>query len=932
MAQNLTFNLDVDTNQAVSSINTFFNTFDQGAAKAKNQLNQAFGQTLQTTVEINLKNGELVASKIQKAGQESKKLEQAVKAINGEFGKTPNQLRAQLRLLKDLQGNTQKYGRDGKKLSKDWELVTRRIKEASNELKKMTALRPFEAMKQSLTGIVGKFALVQTLANAATSALMGIGRAGQEFVAMSVRMETLQLQLEAFTGGALGAQKAFDEFTTLASQSPFNLEQIADAGRIMMAFGLSTNEAVTATRQLTTAAAATGGNLNNLARNLGQIQAQGQAYTRDLTQFAIQGIPIWGEMSKVTGKSVQELKKMASEGQISFDIVTRALENLTGEGTEFAEIAERMQETFAGRFAKIEASLNALGLSFINTFNAIDKSLGSLVSGSMKAVADIIMSIAKNLPTITSAFIGLAAAAGMFFTISNWSAISNGITGAVFMLRLFLATQMKTITAQTVFNALSGNWPAIVAAIAAGGVAYAALSSSIEGATDAQSDYAAVLKDVETITGELTDKERERYEMLGLASKEELDNYDRVKAKRDEELKARDAAIAQLEKMRDKIKENADEEVAAIRVVLDAQRERADEMREAQNAELDRVRERHDAALAAIDAEIGLLREKTKEEEALYNFQKRELEARIQSGQLQGEELLRAKARLSRMERQEKIAELLAKRSETQASNEKEIKEIKAKQEKQMEAILEKQEDNEKRIKSIRAEEAKRTKEITDQIKAAQGMTDTIDTSSRAVAQQIGLVKRLSSDYAQTSKEVDNLAESIRGAVAAQLRLNAARAAAAKTQSSGTGSSSGSSPGSGTLSARASGGPVSGGTSYQVNELGKEAFLSAAGKLSMINAPAFGTWKAPSSGTVIPAHLTKQLNVPTGGVNLSGSASSNAARSSSGGMASMISAIRGSMGGGDTFNQSVTVQSSNPTQAANNMMVEMTRLKRRRFR
>ena len=80
MAQNLTFNLDVDTNSAVSSINQFFNSFDQGAARAKSQLNQAFGQTLETNVQINLKNGELVARKIQNINQESKKLETAVSA------------------------------------------------------------------------------------------------------------------------------------------------------------------------------------------------------------------------------------------------------------------------------------------------------------------------------------------------------------------------------------------------------------------------------------------------------------------------------------------------------------------------------------------------------------------------------------------------------------------------------------------------------------------------------------------------------------------------------------------------------------------------------------------------------------------------------------------------------------------------------------
>lgn len=58
--------------------------------------------------------------------------------------------------------------------------------------------------------------------------------------------------------------------------------------------------------------------------------------------------------------------------------------------------------------------------------------------------------------------------------------------------------------------------------------------------------------------------------------------------------------------------------------------------------------------------------------------------------------------------------------------------------------------------------------------------------------------------------------------------------------------------------ARWTGGPVEGGETYQVNELGQESFLSA-GRLSLINAPSGGTWRAPSTGTVIPAGITAQL-------------------------------------------------------------------------
>ena len=65
--------------------------------------------------------------------------------------------------------------------------------------------------------------------------------------------------------------------------------------------------------------------------------------------------------------------------------------------------------------------------------------------------------------------------------------------------------------------------------------------------------------------------------------------------------------------------------------------------------------------------------------------------------------------------------------------------------------------------------------------------------------------------------------------------------------------------------ARFTGGPVEAGRQYRINDgpggrsLGREAFLSAAGRLSLINAPANSLWTAPTSGMVIPAAMTRQL-------------------------------------------------------------------------
>ena len=64
------------------------------------------------------------------------------------------------------------------------------------------------------------------------------------------------------------------------------------------------------------------------------------------------------------------------------------------------------------------------------------------------------------------------------------------------------------------------------------------------------------------------------------------------------------------------------------------------------------------------------------------------------------------------------------------------------------------------------------------------------------------------------------------------------------------------------------GGPVSGGQAYTVNELGQEAFLSKSGQLSLINAPKFGTWRPKESGTVLNAAVTSKLGLPSNPINL----------------------------------------------------------------
>ena len=156
---NLLYTLDVDTKAAAASINDFFNTFEQGAAQAKSRLNTALGQGVTAQVKIEFKNGQLVAKEIENINSTSSKLTQAWKAVNGELGKTPNQLKSQLSTLKGLLGDTQRFKTGTAQVTAEWKQLTDRIKEVSRELKTLEKGGPIQQFISSLQGLTGRQAL-----------------------------------------------------------------------------------------------------------------------------------------------------------------------------------------------------------------------------------------------------------------------------------------------------------------------------------------------------------------------------------------------------------------------------------------------------------------------------------------------------------------------------------------------------------------------------------------------------------------------------------------------------------------------------------------------------------------------------------------------------------------------------------------------------
>lgn len=454
---------------------------------------------------------------------------------------------------------------------------------------------------------------------------------------------------------------------------------------------------------------------------------------------------------------------------------------------------------------------------------------------------------------------------------------------------------------------------------------------------------------------------------------------------------ASEDAIAQLEREGQKTQENFDAQIAGMNKAHEA----AMVQSEAVLAQLDKQA----AAVATkYDAQIAGLKELTPAEERLGRLERQRLEAAARAG---GEEGLRAQAKLERMDANAKALELEKQKQEElkEIEKRKAAEKEKAAQAEQQHKEKVKQleeeaakaaEENQKRIdlikeqaqakerefqneiKGIREAQAEVQKELENQLQAQkeanaekiaeleeqkradkeataekeaellerieQLESDAVDKKEQAEEQyaekRTGMLNQYDDRVSQSSDSIISEGNRAWGTYANNAISDLNRVAAA-AQRAAQAQASASSAG----NARWSGGPVSAGQRYTVNELGQEAFLSASGKLSMIDAPAFGSWKAPSKGTVINAAQTEKLGLP--GLGVSEQLGDGARIDPRGGAATqgvsgsesrnLLRAIAKATGG-DNITNNVTIQSANTTQAASDMMVELTKIKRRRLR
>jgi tape measure domain-containing protein len=94
-----------------------------------------------------------------------------------------------------------------------------------------------------------------------------------------------------------------------------------------------------------------------LARQMSQVVQAGTAYTEDLNILQDRGVPIYKAIADQLDTTVGSVKNMASKGQITADIYTKAFDSIA-ESVKGA--SEAQSETFTGMISTIKDNLSIL--------------------------------------------------------------------------------------------------------------------------------------------------------------------------------------------------------------------------------------------------------------------------------------------------------------------------------------------------------------------------------------------------------------------------------------------------------------------------------------------------------------------------------------------------------------------------------------------
>ena len=227
------------------------------------------------------------------------------------------------------------------------------------------------------------------------------------------QLETYSTNLTTLLGGSKEkADELLNDLKEMASTTPYETSGLIKATQTMLSFGMSVDDAKKSLQAIGDIAMGDSQRMDSLTLAFSQVQSAGKLTGQDLLQMINAGFNPLNEMSKMTGKSVSQLKEEMSKGAISAEMVSQAFQHATSEGGLFYQGMEKGAQTTAGKISTLKDNFNellgSLTENLLPIFTKLVEKLTSIVqwfsqlSPGVKTVIAVILGLSMILGPIVT--------------------------------------------------------------------------------------------------------------------------------------------------------------------------------------------------------------------------------------------------------------------------------------------------------------------------------------------------------------------------------------------------------------------------------------------------------------------------------------------------------------------------------------------------
>ena len=227
------------------------------------------------------------------------------------------------------------------------------------------------------------------------------------------QLETYSTNLTTLLGGSKEkADELLNDLKEMASTTPYETSGLISATQTMLSFGMSVGDAKKSLQAIGDIAMGDSKRMDSLTLAFSQVQSAGKLTGQDLLQMINAGFNPLNEISKMTGKSVSQLKEEMSKGAISAEMVSQAFQHATSEGGLFYQGMEKGAQTTAGKISTLKDNFNellgSLTENLLPIFTKLVEKLTSIVqwfsnlSPGVKTVIGVILGLSMILGPIVT--------------------------------------------------------------------------------------------------------------------------------------------------------------------------------------------------------------------------------------------------------------------------------------------------------------------------------------------------------------------------------------------------------------------------------------------------------------------------------------------------------------------------------------------------